>query len=107
MHALQAGLPSSHFFLRNLQVKQPETSQFIEAHGLMHPRYNVPDRDRLCIFAAAALASAESAFLDAAMLAMCFETLACVEEDIEVCEQSDTELSNESDSGRDRDRVTE
>ena len=96
MHALQAGLPSSHFFLRNLHVKQPETSQLIKAHSPIYPRYDVPDRDRLCIFAAAALASAESAFFGAAIFIMCFDTLACAEEDIDVYEQSGTGISNGS-----------
>ena len=74
----------------------------------MHPRFDVPDRDRLCIFAAAALASAESAFFGAAILTVCFDMLACAEEDIDVYVQSGTGRSN---SGvrqwPGRDRVTE
>jgi len=44
---------------------------------------DVPERDRLCIFAAAALASAAVSF-GAAILAFCFEVLICAEEDMEM-----------------------
>jgi len=58
----------------------------------MHPRKDLPERDRLCIFAAAALASAEVGF-GAAIFAFRRRTLAWAEEDIEcICTESHCEL---------------
>ena len=48
----------------------------------MHPRKDAPERDRLCIFAAA-FAASEDAFFGAAILALGLDVLACAEEDIE------------------------
>jgi len=39
---LQEGLPSSHFFLRNLQVKQPETQSARKRSGSRRERHTGP-----------------------------------------------------------------
>lgn len=47
----------------------------------MQPGRNVPERERLCIFAVA-LFDSEAAFFDAAILTVCFDVPACAGEDI-------------------------
>lgn len=59
VQALQLGLPSSHFFLRNRQVKHPALVSL--NHPKLYTRANssihIPDRDRRCIFALGAVES--------------------------------------------------
>lgn len=95
---MHAGLPSSHFFLRSRHVKQPDSTTHtrqssIELWTIRCTRHegNAPDRERRCILAATALASAAvvvavgGAFLGAAILEMGLVWLeACAEEDMRV-----------------------
>lgn len=51
----------------------------------MHPRKDVPDRDRRCIFEATAFASDDGTFLGAAILEFCLVWVGvCAEEDMRV-----------------------
>lgn len=60
----------------------------------MYPRNDIPERDRLCIFAANAFASAAVVVFGAAILVFCFDVVGCAEEDMSIYAQSRTASSN-------------
>lgn len=70
LQALQLGLPSSHFFRRNLHVKQPVlqlSATVLVANPCKSVRNNPPVRDRRCILEGVCLEAADA--VGAAMFA--------------------------------------